>query len=48
MGGDVDGVLGAEEVEEDADAVFAFAEAMDDAGESAHGAIGDFDGVTGL
>ena len=48
MGGDVDGVLGAEEVEEDADAVFAFAETVDDAGESAHGAIGDFDGVTGL
>lgn len=48
MGGDVDGVLGAEEVKEDADAVLALAEAVDDAGESAHGAIGDFDGVTGL
>ena len=48
MGGNVDGVLGAEEVEEDADAVLALAEAVDDAGEAAHGAIGDFDGVTGL
>ena len=48
MGGDVDGVLRAEEVEEDADAVFARAEAMDDAGESAHGAVGDFNEIARL
>ena len=48
MGGNVDGVLGAEEVEEDADAVLALVEAVDDACKTAHGAIGDFDGVTGL
>ena len=48
VGGDVDGVLRAEEVEEDADAVFARAEAMDDAGESAHGAVGDFNEIARL
>lgn len=43
---DFNRVLRAEKVEENADAILALPKAVNDAGQSTHGAIGDFDSVS--
>lgn len=48
MGGNFDRILGAEEVEENAHPFLTFAQAMDNAGEAAHGPVRDFNEVTRL